>query len=69
MNQLDIVASTFKLRVDGSTGTIFALEIDGRQYLITTRHIAENITNGCELAWEWVGYHFQLPLSDIAKAR
>ena len=51
-SQIDIVASTFKIRVGNSEGTSFLLEQDSRRYLITAKHIGINIVDHVDLEWE-----------------
>lgn len=52
VNQLDIVASTYKIRVGEQVGTSFLLEHNSRRYLITAKHIGINITDSVDLDWE-----------------
>ena len=60
----NIFYRVFNLRVtDGSTvlsgGTMFAVDVDGRQYFMTARHIGRHIgSNGIQVMWEnqWVSY-------------
>ena len=40
----DILQRTFRLLWDNRTGTCFTIDVDGRQYLITARHIVEPIS-------------------------
>lgn len=39
----DILQRTFRLQFGSGTATCFALDIDGKQYLITARHVVEGI--------------------------
>lgn len=50
-SQLDVVASTFKIRGSDTVGTMFALEIDSRLFYFTARHVGTRVLGGCELAW------------------
>lgn len=56
MRQLDIVASTYKIRLNGQQGTSFMIEENSRRYLITAKHIGQHITDSVEIEWEngWV---------------
>ena len=38
-----VIRRVFRIRVDQSTGSAFTLEYEGRQYLITARHVAEGV--------------------------
>ncbi len=49
VSQLDIVASTYKIRVGEQVGTSFLLEHDARRYLITAKHIGIGITDSVDL--------------------
>ncbi len=52
MSQSDVLARTYRIRVaDGRTGTAFALDIDGRQYVITARHLVKHSINPLSIAW------------------
>ena len=52
MGQLDIVASTYKIRLNGQQGTSFMIEENSRRYLITAKHIGQYITDSVEMEWE-----------------
>ena len=39
----NILQRTFHIRYDGSSGTCFTIDVEGRRYLITARHVVENI--------------------------
>ena len=52
-SQLDIVATTFRIRLGESVGTMFAVELDERQYYITARHIVDSVSNSLEVAWNY----------------
>ena len=42
----NVIQRTFHIRFGDSTGTAFAIDRDNRQYLVTARHVVENITSG-----------------------
>ena len=37
---------TFHIRYGSATGTMFSIDRDGRQYLITAKHVVEGIVSG-----------------------
>ena len=39
----NILQRTFRIQYGGFTGTCFTVDVDGRQYLITARHIVSSI--------------------------
>lgn len=39
----NILRRTFQARHNGGTGTVFTLDVQGRQYLITARHVVETL--------------------------
>ena len=42
MSQVDVIARTHHIKVpDGGTGTAFTLDIEGRQYIITAKHLVQ----------------------------
>lgn len=41
----NIIQRTFHIRYNGQSGTCFTLDLDQRRYLITARHIVENIND------------------------
>ena len=43
MLPLEIVDRTFRIEFGGSTGTAFTLDVDGRQYLLTAKHVVESM--------------------------
>lgn len=49
---MNIVACTYRIRVGQETGTMFAVDFRGHQYLITARHIAKEAKEACEIEWE-----------------
>ena len=49
MGQLDIISGTYKIRVDDEVATMFAICVDNRQYMVTAKHVAERITNSCDI--------------------
>ena len=52
MRQLDVVAGTYRVRVESSEGTMFALDFADQQYLITARHVVANLRDVLEIEWE-----------------
>ncbi len=48
MTIANILNRTFHMSYGGSTGTCFTVDVDGRQYLVTARHVVQS-TDG--LAW------------------
>ena len=52
VSQLDIVASTYKIRVGEQVGTSFLMEYNSRRYLITAKHIGIGITDSVYLDWQ-----------------
>lgn len=42
----NILTRIFPIRVGDVTGSSFTLEVDGRQYLVTARHIVTDVTDG-----------------------
>ena len=52
MSQLDVLSRTHLIRVpDGRTGTAFMLDIDGRQYIITAKHLVQESIDPLHLFW------------------
>ncbi len=45
----DVVAHTFLIRYNNGTGTAFAINRGGKQYLITARHVVQGITSGQQI--------------------
>jgi hypothetical protein len=45
----NIYARVFQIRYQQSVGTSFTVEVDGRQYLITAKHVVKNIKDGDEI--------------------
>lgn len=41
----NVVQRTFQIRFNGGTGTAFTVDLNGRQYLVTARHVVEGITS------------------------
>lgn len=53
MSQLDVISRTHQIRVpDGRTGTAFMLDIDGRQYIITAKHLVQESISPLHVFWE-----------------
>ena len=44
-----ILRRTFRIRYDGSTGTCFTVDVEGRRYLITAKHVVESIRSDAVL--------------------
>ena len=42
----NVIHRTFHIRYRNGTGTAFAIDRDGRQYLITARHLVEGVAAG-----------------------
>lgn len=56
MTQLCIAAATYKVQARDQMGTMFALELENQQYLVTARHLALDEGEGLKIEWEqgWV---------------
>lgn len=56
MTQLCIVTATYRVQAGDQTGTMFALELENQQFLVTARHLARHEGEGLEVEWEqgWV---------------
>ena len=52
MSQLDIIACTYRFRVNNRYGTVFVLEQNSFRYFITAKHIGCLITDHIELEWD-----------------
>ena len=53
MSQPDVVSRTHRIRApDGRTGTAFMLDIDGRQYIITAKHLVQESISPLHVFWE-----------------
>ena len=46
----NVLQRTFHIRYGEGTGTAFAIDRDGKQYLVTAKHVVEGITSGNSLA-------------------
>jgi hypothetical protein len=46
----NIIHRVFRIRCGQSSGTAFAVDVDGRQYLITARHVVDNLSDGAGIA-------------------
>ena len=42
----NVIRRTFHIRYGGATGTAFAIDHGGKQYLVTARHVVPDITTG-----------------------
>lgn len=42
----NILQRTFNISHNGSSGTAFTIDVDGRQYLVTARHVVDGLTPG-----------------------
>ena len=52
MSQIDVIARTHRIKVpDGRTGTAFTLDIDGRQYIITAKHLVQKAITPLHILW------------------
>ena len=38
----NVIHRTFHIRLEGNSGTAYAVDLEGRQYLITARHVFQN---------------------------
>lgn len=45
----NVIHRTFQIKKARSGGTAFTIDYEGKQYLITARHVVENITSGDEI--------------------
>ena len=53
MSQLDVLARTYQIMVpSGHTGTMFLLDVDGRQYIITAKHLVQESIDPIYIYWE-----------------
>ena len=43
----NILQRTFRISYGNNAGTCFTLDLDGRQYLVTARHLVQSIDNPC----------------------
>lgn len=54
------IQRTFHIKIGDSTGTCFTIDVDGRQYLVTAKHVAETLTGDCliqiyhEKQWKYI---------------
>ena len=52
MSQSDVLARIYQVRVpDGRTGTAFALDVDGHQYIITAKHLVGSLIGPLSISW------------------
>ena len=63
MLPLEVADRTFHIAYGNSEGTGFALDVDGRQYLITARHLVEDICGSDEIEIWWNGAWASLAVS------
>ncbi|MCY3891989.1 MAG: serine protease [Acidimicrobiaceae bacterium] len=56
MTQLCMVAATYRVHAGDQTGTMFALELENQQYLVTARHLARDAGGVLQIEWEqgWI---------------
>lgn len=45
----NVIQRVFKIKNNGSVGTIFTIEIDNKQYIITAKHLATNIYDSAQV--------------------
>ena len=45
----NVIYRVFRLRVGSRTGTAFAIEEGGKEYLVTARHIAQTLQGDCQI--------------------
>lgn len=59
-----VLKRTFRLKYASSTGTCFTLDIDGRQYLITAKHVTEGIRprDAIEMHYQGMWRRLESPL-------
>ncbi len=43
------IQRTFHIKIGESTGTCFTVDVDGRQYLVTAKHVVENLNGACSI--------------------
>lgn len=64
----NVIHRVFRIAVAERTGTAFAIDIDGRQYLITARHVADSLSGPSQIQVFRQGAWSALPVSVIGHA-
>lgn len=59
----NILQRTFQIRSGKSLGTCFTIEIDGRQYIVTAKHVVASITDRTEILQD--GTYKEIPINVI----
>ena len=59
----NILQRTFQIRLGESIGTCFTIDIDGRQYIVTAKHVVDSITDSAEILRD--GTYKEIPISVI----
>jgi len=56
MTQIGIMLATYRVQAGDQTGTMFALELEDQQYLVTARHLALDAGEALKIEWDqgWV---------------
>lgn len=49
MITLNVISRTYHLKFGSVTGTCFTIDIEGRQYFVTAKHVVENLKSGDEI--------------------
>jgi len=45
----NVIQRTFHISIENSTGTCFTIDVDGKQYLVTAKHLVEQIKNTAKI--------------------
>ena len=45
----NVISRTFHIKYGSGTGTCFTIDIDGKQYFVTAKHVVENLKDGDEI--------------------
>ena len=45
----NVIHRVFRVRFGGATGTAFAIDVDGRQYLVTAKHVIDTLADEAQL--------------------
>lgn len=63
MISANFIHRVFRLRYGDSVGTAFTLDVDGREYLVTARHVVSKMPNGEDVTVALFGNRQWVPLS------
>jgi len=60
----NFIHRVFRIKISGTEGTAFTIDVDNREYLVTARHVAESVTTDQEIQLfangEWESLHAEL---------